>query len=63
MLDSDTSPEADKVATDYFEHGSGDFSGWNPSPPQGDGWFIISVHDSDDGPVALWATREPAGGA
>src|SRR5690606_25065389 len=58
-LENDTSPENDKIATDYFEHGSSDFSGWNPLPPQGDGWFLISIHDTEDGPVAMWVTREP----
>lgn len=59
FLEDDCSPEAIELAKKYFEHESGDFSGWKPRPPQGDGWFLISVHDNEDGPVAMWVTREP----
>lgn len=28
--------------------------------PEGDGWFLLSIHDTEDGPVAWWVTRDPA---
>mgnify|MGYP001618726896 FL=1 len=29
---------------------------WNPSKPKGDGdWFLVSINDTEDGPVAWWA--------
>ncbi|MFP2239914.1 hypothetical protein ACLEX4_15475 [Pseudescherichia vulneris] len=31
-----------------------DFSEWQPKPPDGEGWFIGSIHDSEDGPVCTW---------
>ncbi|EJR0236041.1 TPA: hypothetical protein U2L90_001583 [Enterobacter hormaechei] len=31
-----------------------DFSEWQPEPPDGEGWFIGSIHDTEDGPVCLW---------
>lgn len=31
-----------------------DFSEWQPEPPDGEGWFIGSIHDSEDGPVCIW---------
>ena len=27
---------------------------WKPSNPDGDGWFIFSIHETDDGPVCVW---------
>lgn len=33
--------------------------GWQPTPPKGDGWFLISIHDTDNGPCACF-TRERA---
>ncbi|MEA1064703.1 hypothetical protein [Erwinia sp. HR93] len=31
-----------------------DFSEWQPEPPAGEGWFIGSIHDSEEGPVCIW---------
>ncbi|MDU0036537.1 hypothetical protein RUW64_20255 [Klebsiella pneumoniae] len=28
--------------------------GWIPEPPDDDGWFLGSVHDTGDGPVCYW---------
>ena len=33
---------------------SADFSQWQPLPPNGDGWFVGSIHDTEDGPVCVW---------
>ncbi|WP_225182586.1 hypothetical protein [Pectobacterium aroidearum] len=43
-----------EVADSYFEDGNPNISAWNPTPPEGDGWFIGSIHDTEDGPVAIW---------
>ncbi|HEB0103553.1 TPA: hypothetical protein RYX73_004374 [Serratia marcescens] len=37
-----------------FDDEDWDASGWMPRPPAGDGWFLGSLHDHDDGPVCLW---------
>ncbi len=42
----------------YFEKGSADISKWNPSKPDGDGWFIGSIHDTDDGPICVWFRKK-----
>ncbi|MDV7024444.1 MULTISPECIES: hypothetical protein [Atlantibacter] len=34
--------------------GNGDVSDWHPSMSAGEGWFIGSVHDTEDGPVCVW---------
>lgn len=38
----------------YFEMGDPDMSEWEPSPPAGDGWFILGIFDTEDGPGCLW---------
>lgn len=38
----------------YFEDGNPNISGWEPSTPPGEGWFVGSIHDTEDGPVCVW---------
>lgn len=42
---------AEKYADGEFD---GDISGWNPSKPDGEGWFVGSIHDTEDGPYCIW---------
>ncbi|HDL6887666.1 TPA: hypothetical protein PXM39_003627 [Yersinia enterocolitica] len=37
-----------------YNSGSADFSGWLPEAPEGGGWFVGSIHDSEEGPVCIW---------
>ncbi|WP_347900768.1 hypothetical protein [Pseudomonas purpurea] len=46
------------VSDRYFESGDPDCSYWEPERPEGEGWFCLSIHDTDDGPVCWWARRE-----
>ncbi|PFG71580.1 hypothetical protein DM05_1944 [Pseudomonas poae] len=46
------------VANRYFESGDPDYSYWEPEHPDGEGWFCLAIHDTDDGPVCWWARRE-----
>lgn len=40
----------------YYGGDDPDISAWNPSPPNDQaGWFIVSLHDTEDGPVCWWA--------
>ncbi len=41
----------------YFDQAGTDVSDWNPAPPSGDGWFTLSIHDSEDGPYWVWGRR------
>jgi len=59
----------------YFEEGVGDeiadryFFGekkdalrnWQPSTPKGEGWLLLCIIDSEDGPVACYARLNPEG--
>ncbi|XZG69280.1 hypothetical protein ACTSKR_11510 [Chitinibacteraceae bacterium HSL-7] len=41
----------------YFEEGEADIHDWDPTPPRGDGWFLLSIYDTEDGPVAVFGSR------
>lgn len=45
------------ISERYFEAGDADCSYWDPDRPDGDGWFCLSIHDTDNGPVCWWARR------
>ena len=46
------------------QHGDGyDISTWQPSGPKGDGWFVGSIHDTEDGAVCIWLRGNSNGGA
>ncbi len=34
------------------------FVKWQPTKPSGDGWFIASIHDTEDGPVCIWLRKK-----
>jgi hypothetical protein len=41
----------------YYEEECAGVVSWNPEPPAGDGWFTLSIHDTEDGPVWVWVRR------
>ncbi|WP_425520691.1 hypothetical protein [Pseudomonas serbica] len=50
---------SDQTVSDrYFEAGDSDYSYWEPDRPDGEGWFCLAIHDTDNGPVCWWARRE-----
>ncbi|MEK6294419.1 MAG: hypothetical protein V4793_24135, partial [Paraburkholderia tropica] len=45
----------DPVAAErYFEAGEAHCSYWTPKPPEGDGWILLEIFDTEDGPCALF---------
>lgn len=44
----------------YFGDGDSDCSGWTPTPPAGDGWTLLEIYPTEDGPYAMFARRKPA---
>ena len=42
----------------YFASNSANCSMWTPSAPTGDGWLLLEIYDTEDGPVALYAREE-----
>ncbi|PIJ42122.1 hypothetical protein [Tatumella sp. OPLPL6] len=49
--DDNASEFAEKYANGDFD---ADISGWNPTRPDGERWFIGSIHDTEDGPYCIW---------
>lgn len=41
----------------YFSGDSADVHDWEPSVPPGAGWVRVSIHDTEDGPMALYVRR------
>lgn len=41
----------------YCEEGQVDCSSWEPSKPSGEGWFVLSINDTEDGPICVWGRR------
>lgn len=37
-----------------------DISTWQPTPPAGYGWFVGSIHDTEDGAVCIWLRQGAA---
>jgi hypothetical protein len=45
----------EELADAYFENGQPEAcKDWQPSQPTGEGWFVFSIHETDDGPVCVW---------
>ncbi|ALU60248.1 hypothetical protein [Pseudomonas syringae] len=38
----------------WFGEGENDCTPWKPTKPAGDGWFIFSIHDNEEGPICVW---------
>ena len=51
-VDTDTDP--------FFQDGDSSCAHWEPSKPDGDGWFCLAISCTDDGPICYWARRETA---
>ena len=54
MLDGDAGDGTEEAYKTYFDAANADCSAWQPSKPEGDGWFIVSIHDTEDGPACIW---------
>ncbi len=50
---------AEEVAERYFDQGGPDCSDWTPTPPKGEGWVLLAIFDTEDGPYAMFARKAP----
>jgi hypothetical protein len=48
------SDASDEARARYDEGNSPDCSYWTPTPPEGAGWLLAAIYDTEDGPVALY---------
>lgn len=55
------------VVSYWGDAGDSNISAWEPPRPEGAGWFVLSIHDTEDwGPVCVWvrhAAQQGKGGA
>ncbi|WP_179095717.1 hypothetical protein [Burkholderia pseudomallei] len=42
----------------YFASNNPDCCTWTPSSPQGDGWMLLEIYNTEDGPVALYVREK-----
>lgn len=42
----------------HFEDGEAGSVGWNPEP-LGPEWHMLSIHDTEEGPVVIWYRKIP----
>lgn len=47
------------VLQSYFEDGDPFIGNWEPVPPEANA-FVLSIHDTEDGPVAVFAVPKEA---
>jgi hypothetical protein len=43
-----------KLMDHFSDTGEADCAAWTPSYPKGDGWQLIAIYDTEDGPLALY---------
>lgn len=50
---------ADEAPVEAFERylEGGGWADWQPSTPEGDGWFLLCIAEDEQGPSAWWARR------
>lgn len=48
----------EEIADRYFASDEPHCGYWEPSKPEGEGWFCLAIHDTEDGPVCWWGRRE-----
>ena len=55
----ESEPEDHPASVEYWgDAGGNNISTWEPPRPEGEGWFILSIHDTEDwGPVCVWVCR------
>ncbi len=51
---------SEEVQASWLAEGIADCSAWHPTKPDGEGWFIFSIHDTDDGPICVWVRQAVA---
>lgn len=47
------------VAERYFDQGGPGCSAWQPTTPEGKGWALLAIYDTEDGPYAMFARKAP----
>lgn len=46
--------DADQAVREAYEDGAPDIGEWKPTSPEGDGWRLVAISDTEDGPKAMY---------
>jgi len=57
----DAENQANDATMEAMSH-AGTISAWTPTSPEGNGWVPLSIHDTEDGPVAMYVRRPTSAG-
>lgn len=49
---------SEEVIDKYFDGDCEVLTSWNPIVPDGSGWVLLSIHDTEDGAVSLWGRNK-----
>ncbi len=52
LMDTEVEPGSPEALA--WENLDCNCAAWSPQPPEGEGWFLVSIHDTEDGPCAVW---------
>lgn len=53
-FDGDCADES--IIKRYFEDCEGPI-GWEPTKPEGDGWMLVAIYDTENGPYAMFVRK------
>lgn len=53
-MEADVEPE---IVDTYMNDGQINYSAWDIQHPAEPGWFILSIHDAEDGSVCIWGRQ------
>lgn len=49
---------SEEIIDQYFDGDCDVLTSWNPIVPDGSGWVLLSIHDTEDGAVSLWGRNK-----
>ncbi|WP_110685109.1 hypothetical protein [Salinicola aestuarinus] len=58
IVELESEPEDHPAYISYFDEMDPDLELWEPNPPAGDGWILLSLHDTEDGAVQIWVREK-----
>ncbi|MGO2305995.1 MAG: hypothetical protein ACTH5W_14995 [Providencia sp.] len=54
FMESDIDEDEHPAYERYFHTGDPDFHDWEPGKPEGQGWFVGGIYETEAGPVCAW---------
>lgn len=51
--------DSEELEERYFDGDTSAVSEWQPEPPEGAGWFLWAIYDTEDGPACQFVRHRP----